>query len=38
LLFTTVTGMSLLATEGHGPFASTFLSSLSEDMLEEVHE
>ncbi|MCP4411219.1 MAG: cytochrome b [Gammaproteobacteria bacterium] len=38
LILTTVSGMSLFATEGHGPFATTFLSHWSEDILEEIHE
>ncbi len=38
LIITTITGMSLFATEGHGPLASTFLSQWSEDILEEIHE
>ena len=38
LFLTTFTGMSVFATEGHGPFASTFISQWSEDVLEEAHE
>lgn len=38
LTLTIVTGMSLLATEGDGPLATTFLAGLPEDPLEEVHE
>ncbi len=34
----TVTGMSLYATEGQGPLVGTFLSSWSEELLEEIHE
>lgn len=35
---TVVSGVFLYATEGYGPLANTFLSSWSEDFLEEVHE
>ncbi len=35
---TVFSGMSLYATEGHGPLAATFFSSWSEDLLEEIHE
>lgn len=35
---TAFSGMALLATEGHGPLASTFFAGWSEDLLEEVHE
>lgn len=38
LFLTTFAGMSVFATEGHGPFASTFISQWSEDVLEEIHE
>lgn len=31
-------GMTLLAIEGQGPFAGTFLASLPEDPTEEIHE
>ena len=38
LILTTITGISLFATEGHGPFAGTFLSQWSGDVVEEIHE
>lgn len=38
LLMTAFSGASLIATEGQGPLADTFLSSWSEDVLEEIHE
>ncbi len=38
LSMTVLSGASLFATEGHGPLAGTFLSTWSEDALEEVHE
>lgn len=38
IAMTVFSGMSLYATEGHGPLAATFFSSLSEDVLEELHE
>ena len=36
--FTVLSGMALLATEGHGPLATSFLARLPEDPLEELHE
>ncbi len=38
LSMTVLSGMSLYATEGYGPLAGTFISSLSDDLLEDVHE
>lgn len=38
LFLITFTGMSVFATEGHGPLATTFISQWSEDILEEAHE
>jgi len=38
LSMTVLSGVSLFATEGHGPLAGTFLSTWSEDPLEDVHE
>lgn len=38
LSVTVLSGVSLFATEGHGPLAGTFLSTWSEDSLEDVHE
>lgn len=35
---TTFAGMTLLATDGHGPLAGTFLAGLHEHTVEEVHE
>jgi len=34
----TVSGMSLYATEAQGPLAATFVSFMSEDRLEDIHE
>ncbi len=38
LLLVSLTGIITLATEGLGPLAGTFFASLSEDLLEEIHE
>lgn len=38
LTCTTLTGMALLATDGHGPFAATFIAHLREHTVEEIHE
>lgn len=38
LALTTVSGMALLATDGGGPFADTFVASFNEDFIEEIHE
>lgn len=38
LVGTTLAGMTLLATDGHGPLAGTFLAGLREHTVEEVHE
>ena len=38
LVITVVTGTAILATEGNGPLATTFVSSWSGALLEEVHE
>ena len=38
LSITTFTGMSLLATQGSGPLAQTFIASSSAEMQEEIHE
>lgn len=38
LTLTLVSGMSLYATDGHGPLATTFVAGWSEHTLEEIHE
>jgi cytochrome b len=38
LLITVITGASIIATEGDGPLAMTFIASWSGELLEEVHE
>jgi len=38
LLATVITGASIIATEGDGPLAMTFVASLSGELLEEIHE
>lgn len=38
LTCTTLAGMILLATDGHGPLAGTFVAGLHEHTVEEVHE
>ncbi len=38
LLATVVTGASIIATEGDGPLAATFIASFSGELLEEIHE
>ena len=38
LLVTVVTGASIIATEGDGPLAMTFVASFSGEFLEEIHE
>lgn len=38
LALTLVSGMSLYATDGHGPLAATFVAGWSEHTLEEIHE
>ena len=38
LLVTVVTGASIIATEGDGPLAATFIASFSGELLEEIHE
>ncbi len=38
LFLTVISGVIIFATEGHGPLATTFVSSLSGEFLEEVHE
>ncbi len=38
LLVTVITGASIIATEGDGPLATTFIASLSGELLEEIHE
>ena len=38
IAMTVFSGVSLYATEGHGPLSETFFSSWSEDVLEEIHE
>lgn len=35
---TTLAGMALLATDGHGPLATTFVAHLREHTVEDVHE
>ena len=35
---TTMAGMALLATDGHGPLATTFVAHLREHTVEDVHE
>ena len=36
--FTVISGMALLGTEGEGPLANSFLATIPEDPLEELHE
>ncbi len=38
LLATVITGASIIATEGSGPLAMTFVASFSGELLEEIHE
>ncbi len=38
LLVTVITGASIIATEGDGPLATTFIASFSGELLEEIHE
>ncbi|MEJ2045886.1 MAG: cytochrome b/b6 domain-containing protein [Reinekea sp.] len=38
LIGTTVAGMSLLATEGEGPLASTFIAGFDKHTVKEIHE
>ncbi len=38
LALTAFSGVSLFATEEHGPLAGTFVATWSEDVLEEIHE
>lgn len=38
IFLTTFSGMSVFATEGYGPFATTFISQWPEDFLEGIHE
>ncbi len=38
LIATVVTGASIIATEGDGPLATTFIANFSGELLEEIHE
>ncbi len=38
LVITVISGMAIIATDGEGPLATTFIASLSGDWLEEIHE
>lgn len=38
LVVTVISGIALLATDGQGPLAGTFVAAYSDDAMEEVHE
>ena len=38
LVVTVISGMAIIATDGEGPLATTFIASFSGDWLEEIHE
>jgi cytochrome b len=38
LLLTTLAGMSLIAIDGSGPLAGTFVSQLDEHLVKDIHE
>lgn len=38
IILISLTGLSLIAAEGEGPLAGTFLANVNEDWMEEIHE